>query len=96
MSTLEFLELLGTDDGRSDEEKIAELFQEVSPVIQAIVKEALNMIDQIMEDGEMATIMAEIARQQYNAYLEAGFTKDQSFELLMNNKNNIINSLSNI
>lgn len=97
MDTLELLQLIGADaNEKSDAEELNEIFQMATPVIQVIISNVADVVDQIITDGKLNKSIAKFSKQQYDSYIEAGFTEEQAFMLLLNGKEKLMDSISKL
>jgi len=66
-------------------EVLGGLIDKYKPAVGSIAKQLLDIWAEIVADDKHYSLTAESRWKQYQAYLAAGFDKDQAMELLLNN-----------
>ena len=90
----ELLKLLG-----EDQEVVRELIKsqvnEYKPLVYMIGEELLEIYKDYANNKELFLTTATVKKNQFDAYVELGFTDDQAITLLLNDMTNMKKSISN-
>lgn len=90
---LQLLELLDKNPEDSKRE-LSELFNGVKPLVIEAYGGLIDIIDEISKDKRCSEIYARLLKNRFDALVDAGFTKPQAMEIILNTQygiNNLIN-----
>lgn len=78
------------DDGMIDELKsllpfIKMTIEKYKPFVYELLHEVVKILNDFSNNKELPAISARITKNQYDAFIAAGFSEDQAFSLLMKN-----------
>lgn len=91
MNLEKFIELM-----MEDTELIPELINEYKPFIYSIGKEIQEIIKDYANNTEFFEINAKIKKQQYDAYINAGFNEDQAISFIINDNLKLLENIKNM
>lgn len=63
------------------------------PLLRAVGTEFIGILSEVAEANKLSPIMAKMTRNAYDAYIEAGFTKEEAFALILRDQNTITAAL---
>jgi len=75
-------------------EMISELISKYKPLAYSIANELLVVYKDFANNTDYFETVAIAKRNQYDAYISVGFSKEEAMILILNEKNNISESLS--
>ncbi len=73
--------------------EIEETINKYKPLVYCLLHQFLNIYKDYSHNTEYQETLARIKRNTYNAYLEAGFTEDQAFALLINDNLQLLKNI---
>lgn len=74
---------------------IPELVNKYKPTIYAVAKEVLNITKDYANCTEYFETCAKIKRQQFDAYVNAGFTEEQAIAFIINDNLKLMEQVKN-
>ena len=77
-------------------EMIKEQVGQYKPLVYMIGTELLEVYKDFANNTEYFTAKAKIRKNQFDAYVEVGFTKEQAMMFLLNDIENMKKSISNV
>lgn len=75
---------------------IPELVNKYKPTIYNIFNEIHNIMKDYANNTEYFETRAKIKKQQFDAYINAGFTEDQAIAFIINDNLKLMNNMNNI
>jgi hypothetical protein len=84
------MKLLTSDNS---EEVVKGLVDEYKPIIYQIGREILSMMKDYANNKEIFEVSATLKRNQFDAYVEAGFTEDQALAFILNDNLKLLKQL---
>lgn len=77
-------------------EEVLGYIKEYTPIAIDVAKELFEIYKKYVDNEELHIYRAKSLMNDYNAYINAGFTEDQAFTLLLNDKTQRNDSLKKI
>ena len=93
------LSMLASEEEQSAEgvkEEVLGYIKEYTPIAIDVAKELFEIYKKYVDNEELHIYRAKNLMNDYQAYINAGFTEDQAFTLLLNDKTRRNDSLKNI
>lgn len=66
------------------------------PVVYGVLKELLEIYRDYVNNDELHKLSAQAAKKKFDSFVEAGFTENQAFTLLLNSNASLNESLRNM
>lgn len=69
---------------------IKEYIEKYKPVVYALAQEMVEVVKDYSNNTEYPQVMAQIAKNKYDAYIKVGFSEEQAFALIINDNLELI------
>lgn len=94
MNTEKLLELM-LENPETVPVLISELINKYKPTIYAVAKEVVEIMKDYANSTEYFETCAKIKRQQFDAYVNAGFTEEQAIAFIINDNLKLMEQVKN-
>lgn len=94
MNTEKLLELM-LENPETIPVLISELVRKYKPTIYSVCKELHSIVKDYANNTEWFETIAKIKKQQFDAYVDAGFTEEQAIAFIINDNLQLIQNMKN-
>lgn len=94
MNTEKLLELM-LENPETIPVLIPELVKKYKPTIYSVCNELHNMVKDYANNTEWFETFAKIKKQQFDAYVDAGFTEEQAIAFIINDNLQLVQNMKN-